>query len=190
MSAVTGVAELNRLYDNLSKGMANKIARPGLMKAGRIAVKRVKAKIPSRLKDVKKLIKAKSVKTKKNAGVASVKIGAAVGEKKKKKGDRKPRKNRPGVGISSANVHWFFVGTADRVTGFTTRRRRRKTGGSDVVSRRLNGNVVRDTGRMKQQIPGVSEIVTGAKSEMLAVLRASIQQNVEKEAAKKGISAV
>ena len=56
-----------------------------------------------------------------------------------------------------------------------------------VVSRRLNNNTVRFTGRMKEQVPGVSDIVAGAKAEMLSILRASIKENIEKEAVKKGI---
>ena len=64
MSAVvTGVRELDMLFNNLSKGMANRIARPGLAKAGRLAVKKIKAQVPSRLKEIKKLIKSKPVKT-------------------------------------------------------------------------------------------------------------------------------
>ena len=183
VSSVAGVAELEKVYAELSKGMANRIAKPGLMKAGRLAAKKIKAQVPSRLKAIKKLIKSKSIKTKKNSGIAGVKVGAAVGEKKKKEQD-KPRRNRPGVGISSANVHWFFTGTAERVTGVTTRRRRKKTGGSEVVSRRLNGNVVRETGRMKEQIPGVSQIVAASKSEMVEIIRKGIAAGVEKEAAR------
>lgn len=183
MSAVSGVPELDKLFRELSKGMANRIARPGLAKAGRLAARRIKAAVPSRLKDIRKLVKSKSIKTKANGGFAAVKIGPAVGSKKKGKGAIKPRTKR-GVGISARNVHWFFTGTSDRRTGFKTRRRRLKTGGSVVVSRTRNNNAVRFTGKMKSQMPGVTKILNSARSEMVALMRAGIEAGIEKEAAR------
>lgn len=184
MPAVSGFEDLDRVFRELSKGMANRIARPGLAKAGRLAAKKVKASVPSRLKDIKKLVKSKSIKTKQNGGFAGVKIGPAVGQKKKKADQSSKKRKKPGVGISSANVHWFFTGTTDRVTGFKTRRRRKKTGGSEIVSRQLNGNIVRETGQMKQQLPGVSTTLAAAKTEMAAIIKTSVAENVEKEAAR------
>lgn len=185
MAAVTGATELTRLYQELSKGVANRIARPALMKAGRVAVKRVKATIPSRMKDARRIISLKSIKTKTNGGVAGVKVGAAVGMSKTKQKESKTRpQGKKGVGISGANIHWFFMGTASRETGWKTKRRRLKTGGSVVVSRIRNNNPIRFTGWMERQIDPVSKTVAAAGSEIAQIMRSGITTGIEKEAAR------
>ena len=92
MSAVSGIAELEQAFKELSKGVANRIARPGLAKAGRLAVKKIKAEIPSRYKGVRKAIKSRSIKTKFNSGVAGVKVGAGVSRKRGEKSERSGEK--------------------------------------------------------------------------------------------------
>ena len=156
MSAVSGVAELDKLFRELSKGVANKIARPGLQKAGRLAVKKVKASIPSRNKSIRKAIKSRSVKTKYNGGFAGVKVGAGVSRKKET--EKKSRDGKKGVGIGARNVHWWFVGTGERKT---------KTG--------------KRTGRMPKQAVGVSEVLLSAKSELNEVIRRGIEKGIWKE---------
>jgi len=155
MSAVTGVPELDRVFRELSKGMANKIARPGLVKAGRVAAKKVKASIPSRYKGIRKAIKSRSVKTKFNGGVAGVKVGAGVARKKESDKDRSGKK---GVGIGARNVHWWFVGTGERKT---------KSG--------------KRTGRMPKQAAGVSDVLMSAKGELNEVIRRGIEKGIWKE---------
>lgn len=157
--SVSGVQELERAFRELSKGMANRIVRPGLAKAGRLAVKKVKAAVPSRYKGVRKAIKSRSIKTKYNSGVAGVKVGGGVSRKRgEKQGDRSGKK---GVGIGARNVHWWFLGT---------RQRRTKNG--------------RRTGRMPIMMDGVSDIVNQSKSEIVAIIRAGIKAGIDKEAAR------
>jgi hypothetical protein len=155
MSAVTGVAELDKVFRELSKGMANRIARPGLAKAGRLAVKKVKASIPSRYKTVRKAIKSRSVKTKFNGGVAGVKVGAGVARKRESDKDRSGKK---GVGIGARNVHWWFVGTGQRRTRAGKR-----------------------TGRMPKQAVGVSDVLMSARGELNEIIRRGIEKGIWKE---------
>jgi hypothetical protein len=155
MSAVSGVSELDRVFRELSKGMANKIARPGLAKAGRLAAKKVKASIPARYKGIRKAIKSRSVKTKFNGGIAGVKIGAGVARKKESDKDRSGKK---GVGIGARNVHWWFVGTGERKT---------KSG--------------KRTGLMPKQAVGVSDVVMSAKGELNEIIRRGIEKGIWKE---------
>lgn len=159
MSAVLGFEDLDRVFRELSKGMANRIARPELAKAGRLAVKKVKASIPSRYKEIKKAIKSRSIKTKYNGGFAGNKVGAGVSRKKET--DKKNRDGRKGVGIGARNVHWWFVGTAERRT---------KAG--------------KRTGRMPKQAIGVSTVIAAARSEIAALLKTNIETGIEKEAAR------
>jgi hypothetical protein len=156
MSAVSGVTQLESLYRELSKGVANRIARPALSKAGRLSVKKIKADIPSRYKSVRRAIKWRSVKTRYNKGIAGVKVGAGVG---KGSGiEVESRSKRRGVGISARNIHWWFLGT-----GF----RRTKRG--------------QYTGIMPRQHRSVSSIVNGAAVELAAVIQVAIASGIEKE---------
>jgi len=177
-AVVTGVRELDMLFNNLSKGMANRIARPGLAKAGRLTAKKVKAAIPSRFKGARSGIKSKSIKTKRNAGFAAAKVGFNVGQKKTKREDQKPQGKRKGVGVGTANAFWFAAGTDRRWTG-TKRAGGHRKGRKN--RRVLTGGVVRYTGRMLAQFPGVSDIARQSKQEIDALLRREIQIGIEKE---------
>lgn len=159
MSAVSGFEDLDRVFRELSKGMANRIARLALGKAGRFAVKKIKASIPSRYKGIRKSIKSRSIKTKYNGGFAGNKVGAGVSRKKET--TKKSRSGRKGVGIGARNVHWWFFGTAERRTRAGKR-----------------------TGRLPKQAVGVSNVVAAAKSEIAAILKTNIETGIEKEAAR------
>lgn len=156
--SVAGLADLERVFKELKRGVANRIVRPGLSKAGRLAVKKIKAQIPSRYKHVRKAIKSRSLKTKQNNGVAGVKVGAGVS---RKRGEKQDRSGKKGVGIGARNVHWWFLGT---------KQRRTKAG--------------KRTGRMPVMQDGVTEILNSARSELVAVIRAGIKTGIEKEAAR------
>jgi hypothetical protein len=156
--SVAGLSDLENVFKQLQKGVANRIARPGLAKAGRLAVKKIKAAIPSRYKGVRKAIKSRSIKTKFNSGVAGVKVGAGVS---RKRGEKSERSGKKGVGIGARNVHWWFLGTKERRT--------------------KNG---RRTGRMPVMTTGVTEILNSARGEMVDIIRKGIQQGIDKEVAK------
>jgi hypothetical protein len=179
MSAVSGVPELDRVFRELSKGMANRIARPGLLRAARVAAKKVKAVIPNRMKEARKAVKAKSVKTKFNAGFASAKVGFNVGEKKNSRKKLKPRTGkRKGVGLGARNAHWFAVGTDHRWTGT------KRSGGHQKGRRNrrvFTGKTVRYTGRMGKQWEGVSSVVRRSKQEMFSIIKTSVEAGIDKE---------
>lgn len=177
--SVLGVRELDLLYERLKRSTANKIARPALSKAATVAVRKIKASIPGRYKDVRKAIGKKSLKTKATGGIASVKVGAAVGKKQE---SQKSRTGRKGVGIGARNVHWWFLGTEDRWTGV---KRRRRKGASPTFD--ATGNKVKYTGSMPAQSPGVDSILSASSGELAQVMRNTIQQRLMKEVAKKGL---
>lgn len=182
MSAVSGFEDLDRVFRELSKGMANRIARPGLIKAARLVAKRVKAAIPAKFKDARKGIKAKSVKTKRNAGFASAKVGFNVGQKKNKRGKLKTRNaKRKGVGIGAPNAFWFALGTDERMTG-TKRQGSHRKGKKN--KRVLTGGIVRNTGRMRAQFAGVSEMAMGARRESADIIKREVENGIVKEAAR------
>ena len=183
MSAVSGFAELDRVFRELSKGMANRIARPALGKAGRLAVKKVKATIPSRYKEIRKSIKSRSIKTKYNGGFAGNKVGAGVSRKRQATTSKK-RDGRKGVGIDARNVHWWFLGTDERQTGTKRKRvggKRGKRGWRGTLARVDTGKQKRRTGRMPAQGVPISVVISHSKNEIDQIFRTWIAVGVKKE---------
>lgn len=110
-----GDKELDRKLQGMKVGTANRIGRAGLTKGARLGAKIAKSLVESRHKSVKRSI-GHSVKTQKRGpekGNVIAKFGASVGRASK---NLKDNGNRPGVGMSARNLHWFILGTADRYT--------------------------------------------------------------------------
>jgi hypothetical protein len=185
MSAVTGVAELDRVFNELSKGMANRIARPALNKSGRLAAKIVKNSVPSKYKGVRKAIGSASIPTKVNDGFASVKVGAGVGIRRKKRATTvKNRKGRKGVGFDARNIHWWFLGTDERTTGTKRKRvggKRGRKGFRGVQIRVDTGKRKRRTGRMPAQSKPISVLVRRNANQLNEVIRKWVAVGVKKE---------
>lgn len=113
---VTGVKELDRKLKLLDRKAANRAARAGLNKGARLSAKKIKAEIPSKQKSIRKAIGSSGAKKQAN-GITTAKAGAGVGKRTK----AVDRANKPGVGISKQNIHWWVLGTNQRT---------RKGGGS------------------------------------------------------------
>lgn len=113
---VTGVKELDRKLKKVETKLANKAARAGLLKGVRLGAKLAKKEVPSKLKSVKKSIGSSVKKSKggESKGITQAKFGVSVGKKSKAKPAK--RSSHGGVGITSDNVHWFVLGTANRET--------------------------------------------------------------------------
>lgn len=165
-ATMKGMEQLQKVLSDIPADISNKVLRPALTKASRVAVKAIKAEIPSRYKEVRKAIGFRVRKAKKKDKAVDAKVGAAVGKRsksvKKQMGEleRQYGRNRPGVGITSRNVHWWFIGTAER-TQKTTKRR---------------------TGRMPSQSQPVSRIVAGVGSQIAEVITKEIAAGVQREA--------
>lgn len=165
-ATVDGMEQLQRVLSEIPEDISNKILRPALTKGSRIAVKAIKAEIPSRYKDVRKAVGFRVKKVKKSDKSIDAKVGAAVGKKsksaKKQMGEleRKYGRKRPGVGITNQNVHWWFLGTAER-TQRSTRRR---------------------TGSMPAQSQPVSRIVAGVGAQIAQTIANEISSGVQREA--------
>lgn len=119
MTFVTGDVQIDRKLRELKQSAQNKIARPALTKAARLSAKAMKSEVPANLKDAKRAIGYK-VKVKGTEEIVA-KAGAGVGIKRSKltkqlEKQKVRRAGHPGVGISAANIHWFLLGTEERVT--------------------------------------------------------------------------
>lgn len=167
---ILGEKELDAKLEHLKLSMANRIARKALGKGVRVALKAMKARVPAQYKEAKKALGA-VVDRKGGAGRDQhrAKAGAAVGKAAKAK--PKERKKGSGVGIGGANLHWFILGTKDRT--------RNKIGGA------VKEGTSKSTGTMQ---PVMEDIVKGgfssAAGEVQAVIRATVQAELEKEAKK------
>jgi len=158
MSIITGDKQVLRILKHLQSPTARRRAMmSGLVPAGRVGAKHAKGQIPTEYKGVRAAMKSRAMKVRESKE-AAVKIGAGVGKQRpvKTRGA-----NRPGVGISSANVHWWFLGTTQRQT---------KSGKS--------------TGAMPAQEDSVGLLMSGAASSMIIAARRGAKKGVDREVAK------
>lgn len=117
---LTGVPECDAMLKAVGLKVGNRAARSVLAKGVRLAVKRIKAQVPSAQKSVRASIGGSVKKQKRGSdrGVTKAKAGAAVAKK------NTPPKggSNGGVGIGPANVHWYVLGTKERTVKSTGQR--------------------------------------------------------------------
>lgn len=116
---LTGVPECDAMLKAVGMKVGNRAARGVLAKGVRLAVKRIKAQVPSAHKSVRKAIGGSVKKQKGGAdrGITKAKAGAAVARKHKSAGG-----TNGGVGIGPENVHWYVLGTKERTVRSTGQR--------------------------------------------------------------------
>lgn len=161
---VTGVRSLDRKLKRLARKSANKAARSGLGKGARLGAKLVKKEIPSKQKGIRKAIgsSVKKAKGGANKGITQAKFGTAGKRKASATAAENRDKRRPGVGISSQNVHWWITGTAKRT--------QKKTG--------------RNTGKMPAH-PVVKDAMKGGLSQVKKAVIAGTKAAIVREMKKK-----
>lgn len=181
---VEGLRQLQANLKNLDKKVQDKLTRASMTASLRIIAKAIKSEVPSTWKEGRKAIgwsfrKGKSKSQHKGVTFAKAGVGAGIKKAKRAKAG-KERGNKKGVGIGVGNFHWFILGTAERFTG-SKRVGARRAG---VVNRRkLTGNPVRRTGKMKPN--GIVKRGTlKSKSAALAAMAKSLQTGIEREAKK------
>lgn len=156
---LTGVEELDAMLKAVGTKVGNRAARAVLAKAVRLAVKKIKAKVPSSQKSVRKAIGGNVKKRKGGAdrGLTTAKAGAAVGMKSKARLKSK-RGGKPGVGIGPENVHWFILGTDERTV---------KSTGQNV-------------GKMPAH-PIIKEAMAAGGGEIVALMKRELRPAIERE---------
>lgn len=166
-SALQGDRELAKALAMISEDMVDKIAPSGMGGYLRVVAKGIKAEIPSSIKDARRGIGSRFVKKDKRSGKVVAKAGVNVAKsrsKQKAEGAKVAAKrgNRPGVGISAANLHWVIKGTSQRT---------RKNGGP--------------TGAMPAIHPNIIPVAVGkTKSQALAKFKELTAKAMKREAAK------
>ncbi len=167
---ILGIPELDARLEGLKLAVANRIARGGLAKGVRVAVKKIKAEVPSTQKHLRKAIGGYVKKQKRgaNKGIVEAKAGAAVGKKKAAQTSeaaaaKASRGKRGGVGISAANIHWYIMGTGDRV--------------------RTRVNPGQRSGKMPAN-PIVQRAMATGKGPVLAAVKDGVMDGIAREAAK------
>ena len=155
---VLGIDELDRLLRKIPAAQANRAARAGLLKGARLAARLIKAQIPSRYKGVRAAISGRLRRSQPGQPLTAL---AGAGRKSRRKTTPK-RTSKGGVGISSANVHWFLLGTGER-------------------SRTSKGDA--PTGRMPQ-FPAVKQAMSGGLASVMQAVTDGVRQQFERELAK------
>lgn len=165
-----GIPELDRRLEELELAIANRVARSALSKGARLAAKKIKAAVPGEHKGVRRAIgsSVKKQKSGRNKGWTEAKAGGAVGKKVSKqeqeaKQAKAGRTNKGGVGISSANVHWYLAGTAER--------RRKRINPGQSSGKMPAHNVIRRA------------MSTGSGA-VLKAIKDGVDQGIEREATK------
>jgi len=156
---LTGVEECDAMLREVGTKIGNRAARGVLARAAGMAAKKIKAKVPSSLKSVRRSIGSSVKKQGSGAdrGIVKAKAGAGVGKKNKKpEGGTKG-----GLGIEAANVHWYILGTKDR---------KQKTSG-------------RDTGKMPEH-PIVQEAMASGGGEIVGFIKREMRPAIEREVEK------
>lgn len=164
---ILGIPELDARLEGLQLAVANRVARGALAKGMRVAVKKIKAQIPSGQKQLRKAIGGSVKKQNRgaNKGIVEAKAGAAVGQKASKqkaaaqseKAARQAAK-KSGVGISAANIHWYILGTQERTV--------KKTG--------------QRVGKMPAN-PVVQKAMASGKGQVLQAVKDGVMQGIERE---------
>jgi hypothetical protein len=162
MEAVTGADQVLDQLDSFRRGVGS-IARQAVGKAAQSAAGSIRNRISHA--GVRSTIGYRMLNTR--GEVSEAKIGAAVG--KSTATTVKNRGGRSGVGIDASNVHWWFLGTADRYTGT----RRSRSGRKDTGKRK------RFTGRMPPQERPISVLFD--RNGTVQVLRTWIDVGVKAE---------
>ena len=189
-ATLLGPKELSRQLDHLSKSGSKRAIVAGIKAGMKPIAKRMRAEIQSTAKpdgwsaegfkairrEAKRSIGTRFAK-KYRKDIREAKVGVAVGKRKKmrQRAIGKAMEGRvkraaagkaggKGVGVSLANIHWFFLGTADRAT---------KAG--------------HPTGKIQAVFKHVTRMALASSAgASLAAARRKIKQVIEREARKKG----
>jgi hypothetical protein len=191
MADIEGLKRLRNSLKLLNKKVQDKITRASMTASLRIIAKAIKSEVPSRWKEGRKAIGfsfRKGKASSRHKGVTFAKAGVGAGIKKaRRQKDAAKSKGRggkgheiKGVGQGAGNFMWFVLGTNPRETG-SKRVGAHRAG--VVNKRKLTGNPVRRTGRLKPN-PIVKRGTRKSKAAALAAMAKSIRSGIEREAAK------
>lgn len=150
---VTGLDDIDKLLKKFERVHANAIAVAAIRGGAKRAAKSMKASIPSAEKRIRKAIGYRVVRGN-SKRFTSAKAGASVGSSKAKfRSIEQDRDDKPGVGISAANIHWWILGTIPRVqktTGKQTGAMPRQHAGLGQVAAQSSGTIFRDMRKAAQ----------------------------------------
>jgi len=167
-AGLVGDAKLERLLTRMRVTSARRALNLGLRKSVQQAAKDIKKAIPGKYKQIKKGIGYRNLKGSEAPGGGAM-VGLNVGRASKAT-SQKERQGRKGMGIDSANIHWWFLGTGPRFNG--VRRRTRKTAsGKTRRTTRNTGGSVRYTGKMPPQEKGIQVLVNRNKGKYARIIR-------------------
>jgi hypothetical protein len=189
-----GLAELNVTLQDLAANGARKAAKAGTNAGLGVLANALKSAVNA--SSASPELKAAARKTiakrlKRREGQETVgKVGFGVGRRsqKTKKAQSAHQRymagqggahNMRGVGVSSANIHWFVLGTQDRTAGAKTNR------ASEIRGRKHFTVPRHHTGRIRDLLGGLlGPAAAACQGEMLEAARAKCEQVLAAEAAK------
>ena len=162
---IIGDERLDRVLKEMRTTAARRAINLGMRKAAQQLSKKVKASIPSRMKEARKTTGWRSLNVRESRG-GGAKVGRHVGRTGKKAAKEKfsERTGRKGVGLGRG-LAWVLMGTKERQTG--------KKGGR-----------IRRTGRFPKLSPSVGQTAQANASTTQMLLRKWVWTGINKEVRK------
>jgi hypothetical protein len=180
--ALEGLDELRRTLTNLKDKGVKKAAKAGINAGLQPLISAIRSQVNSApiSADLKKEVRATIGKRLQKVGDDYVgKAGFGVGKSSKSKKVKAATRHgeKGGVGISSANIHWFVLGTAERFTGS------KQAGGPKHRYRKNTGNAAHATGKIEPVLAGfVAKAAESAESRITAAAASKISAVLTAEA--------
>ena len=162
---IIGDERLDRVLKEMRTTAARRAISLGMRKAAQQLSKKVKASIPSRMKEARKTTGWRSLKVREAPG-GGAKVGRHVGRtgKKAAKEQFRERTGRKGAGLGRG-LAWVLMGVADRQTG-------------------KKGGPIRRTGRFPKSAPSVGHTARANASTTQMLLRKWVWAGIKKEVSK------
>jgi hypothetical protein len=202
LAAHVDMVAVQKAAQRMLATVEGKVATKALAAVGKFGRDKVKSEIPTRYKSVRKAVAWRHMKRKYNAGGRAVKVGAGVGPnilrkkrltaKQQVRADKlrekiattqKARKDskRPGVGMDKANIHWWFAGTQNRMTGTKRGRiggKRGKGGWKGIPIRVDTGGKKANRGRMPPQARPIMVTLSGYSGNIREIIRVYVSEGI------------
>jgi len=179
---VDGLRELISEFSTMSKD-ARKVSRVALQSAMKVIAAEMANQLDPRVKEVGKSVGYRLTIYRGN--VTKAKVGFNVGKGATKRRVIRKRTTKGGVGIGSANLHWFILGTDARYTG-KLKHRGAMAGYSDSSGRQYRiktTGAVAYRGRMPAMQPGLAASAYNAvKGEARAAAQRAAKRYLEVQA--------
>jgi hypothetical protein len=171
VSKTTGIAEIDAKLAALASKSARRVARKATNAGLKVITDKIRLEIktePISPQLKRALLRTVGRRFKRDSRSDSMSAKAGLGVGKKSKPAKRSGKNKGGVGLTTRNLHWFALGTIQRLV--TTRR------GSSLKRKRYSGRI--------KAVPAVARAGRKAATEAISTIRRVALEEIANEVKK------